>query len=148
MNRFISALALIATLGLVGCGGGSSPGDAVKELTYAMEAGDAEKVKELVPQLGENLGDGKIDTLVKQASKEAKENGGIKSIVIDKEEIDGDTAKVTATMTDGNGKSETEDFDLVKKDGKWTVTMGDDAKTPAVPDINLNGGFGEEIPAE
>ena len=156
MKHLFCVLILACTFALVGCGGGSSPGDAVKELTYAMEAGDAEKVKELVPELGENLGDGKIDTMVKQAAKEAKEEGGIKSITIDKEEINGDTAKVTATMTNGNGKSETEDFDLKKVDGKWVLTMGDDMKNAAGGgNINLNGGVEDvefpddfEVPAE
>lgn len=135
MKQLLTTVLLICTFGLVGCGG-SSPGDAVKDLSYAMEAGDVDKVKELMPELSENLGDSKIETLVKQAAKEAEENGGIKSITIDKEEIDGDKAKVTATMTDGNDKAETETFDLVKKDGKWTVTLGEEAKSGGAPSID------------
>lgn len=126
MKHLLTALVLTCSFALVGCGGGgNTPGDAVKDLTYAMEAGDAEKVKELVPELSENLGDDKIETLVKQSAKEAEANGGVKSITIDKEEIDGDKATVTATMVDGNGNSETDEFELVKKDGKWVHSMGD-----------------------
>ena len=126
MKHLLTALVLTCSFALVGCGGGGgTPGDAVKDLTYAMEAGDAEKVKELVPELSENLGDDKIETLVKQAAKEAEANGGVKSITTDKEEIDGDKATVTATMVDGNGNSETDEFELVKKDGKWVHSMGD-----------------------
>lgn len=147
MKHLLATLLLVGSFALVGCGGGgSSPGDAVKEMTYAMEAGDAEKVKELIPELGENLGDGKIDTMVKQAAKETEESGGIESIVIDKEEINGDTAKVTATMTSGNGDVETDDFDLKKVDGKWVVTMGEDMKNAAGGgNINLGDGGDEDV---
>lgn len=148
MKQLLTALLLACSLTLIGCGGSDSPGEAVKELAYAMEAGDAEKLKELMPELEENLGDSKIDTIAKQMAKEAKENGGIESVTIDKEEINGDTATVTATMTSGNGDSEQEEFELVKnKDGKWVVSMGEDIKPSGGggPSINLNGGDFEEI---
>ena len=145
MKHLLTTLLLVCSFTLVGCGGsGASPGDAVEELAYAMEAGDAEKLKELMPELEENLGDGKIDTIAKQMAKEAEEAGGIESVSIDKEEINGDTAKVTATVTNGNGDSDQEEFELVKKDGKWVISMGEDMKGGPGGGINLNGGGGDE----
>jgi len=99
MKNLLTLLLATASLALVGCGG-PPPGDAVKDLAYAMEAGDHEKMKELVPALEENLGDSKIETLAKQAKKKIEEEGGLESVTIDKETIsdDGKTATVTATM--------------------------------------------------
>lgn len=149
MKKLFTLLLMVGSLTLVGCGG-SGPGATVEELAYAMEDGDAEKLKELMPELGENLGDSKIETMAKQTAKETKEKGGIESVTIDKEEIDGDTAKVTATMKMGDGTSETEDFELEKKDGKWVISLGEDAKGGGAglptPDINLNGGGGGDAP--
>lgn len=129
--KYLSALlVLVCSFSLVGCGGGSGPGDTVKDLAYAMEKGDTERVKEIVPGMQTMLGNDKLDGMIKEAAADIKQDGGIKSVTIDKEEINGDTAKVTATVESGNGEKDTEDFVLSKIDGKWIVTLGDDAKGP------------------
>jgi len=107
-----------------------SPGDTVKAFARAMEANDVNKVKEIVPELGELLGDDKLKAIIKQASDEIKAEGGIKSITTDKEEIKGDTAKVTSTLENGKGEKETEEFELEKVDGKWVIGLGLEEKPP------------------
>lgn len=155
MKQLLTALLLVCSFTLVGCGGGASPGDTVTQFARAMEAGDAEKMKELCPDLEKTLGSGMIDKMATQMKDEAEANGGIDSITIDKEEINGDTAKVTATVTNGNGDSNTEDFELKKEDGKWVIVMGEDMKNAGGGGggINLDGGDEEfpddfEVPTE
>ncbi|MEM9347183.1 MAG: DUF4878 domain-containing protein [Planctomycetota bacterium] len=143
MKQLLTTLLLVCSFTLIGCGGsGASPGDTVTEFARAMEAGDAEKMKELCPDLEKTLGSGMIDKMATQMKEEAEESGGIKSITIDKEEINGDTAKVTATVTNGNGDSKAEDFELEKVDGKWVIVMGEDMKNggPGGGGINISGG--------
>jgi hypothetical protein len=125
MKILLTALCLVFTLGLVGCGGSSGPGDAVVELNYAMEEGDVETVKKIVPALGSMMGDEKLKAMMTEASAEAKKKGGIESVEIIKEEIEGETATVTHKTTFGNGDEEEETTELVKVDGQWIISMDD-----------------------
>ena len=110
-----------------------SPGDTVKAFARAMEANDPDKVKEIIPELGTLIGDEKLKAIIKEASEEIKAEGGIKSITTDKEEIKGDTAKVTSTLENGKGEKETEEFELKKVDGKWVIALGLEEKPPVEP---------------
>lgn len=142
MRHFLPALLLLLLLALIGCGNGnnnstnttttpSTPGEVVKELAYAMEAGDAEKIKELLPDLEAKLG-GNMYTLAQWMKENATASGGITDFKIDNESIRGDKAVVTATLTNGNGQSSTDTFNLIKKDGKWVVEI-DDSEIDATP---------------
>lgn len=125
MKHLLTLLLLIGTLGLVGCGG-SGPGDAVKDFTAAMEAGDTEKVKELAPAMG--MAGEKLDGMVQQMAMEIKKKEGIKEIEITEEKIDGETATVEFTTHFGDGSSEgPESMELAKIDGKWIIDMGDES---------------------
>ena len=63
----------------------------------------------------------------------AKANGGVTSVTIDNETIKDDKAKVTATLTNGNGVSSTKTYDLIKQDGVWVISI-DDSKINAAPE--------------
>ncbi|MBX2853059.1 MAG: DUF4878 domain-containing protein [Phycisphaeraceae bacterium] len=128
----------LCILGLTGCGNGNSgsnnsnssaadttPGETVEAFAYAMQAGDTDKLKALCPDFEANLSADEIQALAATLASNARANGGIASITIDKEDVDGDTATVTATLTNGNGLSGTETFDLNKTDGKWLIDMTD-----------------------
>lgn len=134
-NTFLLALAC-SLLTLVGCGG-SGPGDRVKEFNHAMADGDAETVKEIAPVLGTMLSDDKLTEMVESAAEDTKDKGGIDSITIDDETIDGDTARVTATVTFGNGESETDTIDLKKVDGEWIFVLDTEEKDDG-PEIDLS----------
>eukprot|EP00752_Nemacystus_decipiens_P014026 g12462.t1 len=147
MKNLLTLMLLTCSLALVGCGGGTpAPGDTVKEFAYAMEAGDADKVKEVCPQLYALLGDEKLATMVNEGSEDMKSKGGIKSITIDKEEVseDGKSAKVTATVESGDGEKNTDDFDLELRDDKWIVTLDSEGKGGA-PEIDIDLNAEEEI---
>lgn len=148
MTRLLLLALVSATLTLVGCGG-SGPGDRVKEFHYAMEKGDADTVKEIAPPLAAMLSDEKIEEMVASAAEDAEKKGGIESITIDKETIDGDTAHVEATVTFGNGETEDGEFDLKKVDGEWVFVLDTEDKDdgPTI-DLTPDTGDGDEEPTE
>jgi ketosteroid isomerase-like protein len=105
------SLMLIIGLAVTSCGG-SSPANVVKQLHTAIEKGDAKKIGELMtPEAA-----GMITMMGDKAKGMLASYGPITHT---KETIDGDTATVVVTYKNG----ETSDFDLVKVDGKWKVSM-------------------------
>lgn len=149
MKNILTALTLVLTFSLVGCGSSApGPGDTVKDLAYAMEAGDSEKIAAIAPAMQQMLGNEKLAKMAEENAKKMEEEGGITAVTIDSEEINEEnkTAKVTATIEMGNGEKETEDFTLSQdKDGNWIVTLGDDEKGPGgAPDIDIDLSPGEE----
>ena len=136
MKKIFTLLLVLCSFSLVGCGGSDGPGDRVEALAYAMEAGDTETVVDIAPGMLALMGKEKLDGNIKEGAAKIKGEGGIKSVTIDKEEIDGETATVTATVVKGNGDKETEDFNLSKVDGKWIVTLGDDGKSPGENEVD------------
>ncbi len=158
MKQLLTALLLVCSFSLVGCGGSAGPGETVKELTYAMEAGDVDTVKKIAPGLAGMMGEDKLKGIVTEASAEAKKKGGIKSIEILEEKIDGDVATVKHKVTWGNGDVEEEEGKMTKNaDGDWIVSMDDmDKGNGGGPNINIGGGSDEdadfpadfEVPAE
>lgn len=121
--RLISLLLILALFALGSCSKkASTPGDTVKEMMKRMEAGDISVSKLLAKDLAAMLGEEKLSQAVEEEAAKIKEKGGITSIVIDEELIDGETAKVKYTLTFGNGDTEKEDAELVMEDGSWKVT--------------------------
>ena len=121
-------LALVSTmLTLVGCGG-SGPGDRVIEFNHAMADGDVDTVKEIAPFLSTMLSDDKLTEMIESAAKDAEDKGGIESVTIDEETITGETARVKATVTFGNGETETDEVDLKKVDGEWILVLDTEEK--------------------
>ena len=53
-----------------------------------------------------------------------KGKGGLKSIDIDKEQINGDTAKVAFTLRFGNGETKSGEMQCVREDGDWKMVSG------------------------
>ena len=135
-QRLVLVALLAASLAMVGCGDGggtastgaaneiATPGEVVTQLAEAMEAGDADKIKELMPDVETKLG-GNLYTNAQRMATSAQAVGGVESVTIDDETIKGDKAVVTATLTNGDGTSSTNTFQLVKQDGKWIVTLDD-----------------------
>lgn len=136
MKNLLTLLALTLSLTLVGCGSSApGPGDTVKNLAYAMEDGDSETVKEIAPGLVSVMGAEKVDAMVAQSSAEIAKEGGIKSVTIDSEEIEGNTAKVKATLESAEGEKDTQDFTLTKVKDKWIIDMDmGDKGGPSTPD--------------
>jgi hypothetical protein len=109
----VSAISLTLVMGLsvIGCGG-SSPSKVVRQFYAALEKGDAKAIGELsTPETAELL-----IPFLEKAKGMAAAYGGITNT---EETINGDTATVSVTYKNGS----TENYDLVKVNGKWKVSM-------------------------
>jgi hypothetical protein len=121
--RLLTIVLVLALAGLISCGiKESTPGDTVKKMVEKMEKGDVSVSKLLAKDLAALLGDEKLKASVEEESSKMKEKGGVASVTIDEEVIEGDTAKVKYTITYGNGDTESENADLVKEEGAWKIT--------------------------
>ncbi|MCK5856524.1 MAG: DUF4878 domain-containing protein [Bacteroidales bacterium] len=108
------------------CSSPSSPGDTLKEFSYAMEKGDVDKVisflaadeKDLTKEDKE-----KLTALVQGAKVEIENKGGIITIEILEEKIDEDgiKANVKSKTTYGNDKTDEGNSQLIFIDGSWKV---------------------------
>jgi hypothetical protein len=110
---FIGLFSFILIIGItvIGCGGGS-PSSVVKKLHTAVEKGDANEINKLMePQAA-----GLTIKMLSEIQTMSADSGGIAKT---EESITGDKAKVKVTYKNGD----TDDFDLVKIDGKWLVTI-------------------------
>jgi hypothetical protein len=112
-------------------GGSDGPADVVKKIIRATERGDTDEViSHLVKRERDMIntntaqGSGKkiMEQTMAQSSKEAKEKGGVRSIEIKNEKIEGNTATVDFVVTMGNGESDPGTMRLVKEDGKWKAS--------------------------
>ena len=114
-SKIIGLIVLMALLVflMVACGGGASPSSVVRKAITAIEKGDQKGVEATFTPEAAAL----IVGMLEKAQGGVGEYGGIAST---EETINGDTAKVKVTFKNG----ETGDFDLVKVDGKWKITMG------------------------
>lgn len=145
MKHLLATLLLVCSFALVGCGGSAGPGDTIIEFNKAMESGDAETVKRIAPGMAGMVGEDKLKGILTEASAEAKKKGGIESIEIIKEEINGDTATVEHKVVWGNGEEEEDTTKLSKVDGQWVVSMDDMDKGNSGGGINLGGGGDEDV---
>jgi hypothetical protein len=105
-------LMLIAGLAVIGCSKDSSPSAVVTQFLTALEKGDSAAVGEFMTPESAQL----VAMFGEKGQQAIAATGGVTST---EETIDGDTAVVKATFKDGSS----EEFDLVKIDGKWKVTI-------------------------
>ena len=106
------SLMLIIGLAVIGCSGGSDPSNVVKQFHTAVEKGDNKAIAKLVTPESS----GTVIGLLQLFQGTLMEYGSIEST---QQTIDGDTAVVEVTYKNGN----TDNYDLVKVDGKWLITI-------------------------
>lgn len=123
-NKRIVRLMVLIGLVMVGSGCGlfnSGPGQTVKNFYYAVEAGKIEEAKNLLSAQVTATYGAKLSQALVQASEDIKRKGGIQSIDVISENINGDIAAVTSKTTFGNGQSTTDASRLLKEDGQWKI---------------------------
>ena len=129
MKKLLSVMCVVASLGMMLCftGCGQSTPEEVADayfrefldinfkgmLKYAAKD-EVECINEFAKEAAAN------PDRLKRAKEEMK---GAKCEVIGKAEINGDKATVKMKFTDGKGKAEVRDVNLVKEDGKWKVLV-------------------------
>ncbi|RGM45247.1 MULTISPECIES: DUF4878 domain-containing protein [Bacteroides] len=128
------SLVLTVMLAMVSCSSSTnSPGAAMKEYSKYLQKGDYVKFvdglafddKQTPEQIKEQK-EGLASMIKEKGMKEYEKKGGIKDIEILSETIseDGNTAVVKTKTTFGNGETEEGDQKMVKKDGKWLMSLG------------------------
>lgn len=129
---FYFGMLAIAILVMAACSSSNNPGDALKKYGQYLQNGDYENfVEGLAFDSNQDAGKVKeqkealVSILKEKVSKEYEKKGGIKDIEILSEQIteDGNTAVVKTRYTYGNGETEEEEQQMVKKDGKWLMSM-------------------------
>lgn len=113
--------AVLAAVSL-GCGG-PGPGDAVEKFQRLVEEGSVEEASEMVS--GEVLAvipREKLKGALTNQTREISKKGGIASIDILSEELQGNTATVVVSTTMGDGSKDEQTIQLTKIDGEWKFT--------------------------
>ena len=110
------------------CSGPSTPGDTLKEFSYAMEKGNTDQVISMFGGEQSKMSDEdkeKLTALLAAAKEDIEKKGGIKSIEILEETIseDGKTAKVKAKTTFGDGSEDEGTSSLELVDGDWKIVF-------------------------
>jgi hypothetical protein len=120
--RFVLTMVLVGVMTSVGCNLSASPSKTVEALCRTVERGDVEKAGTFFSSgFVSRLGIGPLKTDLTDASLQLKNDGGIKSIRILKEDVVGDVAEVTVEVTRGNGNGATVHYKLIKEQGTWKV---------------------------
>ena len=111
---FLGLVSLILIIGLlaIGCEGRNSPSRVVRQLHTAVQRGDTARISELmVPEAA-----GLALKMLSDFQAEYADSGGISRM---DETITGNTATVRVTYRNGL----VEVIDLVRRDGRWLVTI-------------------------
>lgn len=123
----LSFLTLVAFF-VVACGS-SNPEDVAKNFTKDLYSGNAKSVMSYI-DLSEAKSDedkkfisGKITQVVSQNAAKAKEMGGVKDIQIKEKTINKDSAKIRVLVLFNHDNNQSDNVFLVKKDGKWLVSL-------------------------
>ena len=114
------ALALFVAL-LAGCGGGG-PADTAEAFQRHVAAGETEAAVELLdPAITQMMGP-KIQAAMAAQTAEISAKGGISSVRVLNETINGETATVEMETTYGNGETDSETVTLRQVDGDWKLS--------------------------
>ncbi|MBD9091715.1 MAG: DUF4878 domain-containing protein [Bacteroides oleiciplenus] len=129
---FYFSLMVMTMFVMAACSSSSGPGDSMKKYCNDLIKGNYEKFVDGIA-LGENVTsdelkkqkDGLVAMMRDKVSKEYEKMGGLKSIEILSEEIseDGNTATVKIKQTYGNGETQEGTQSMVKRDGKWLMSI-------------------------
>lgn len=125
MSGFTSNVgALLLAALLAGCSFAQGPGSTVKRFINAVAQGNVTEAVQLI-----NVPPGmeaKISFALISAAKDAREKGGIVSVEILKEDVQGELAHVDYIVHQKNDKPGERDqahMDLQKIDGKWKISL-------------------------
>jgi len=116
----IVGIAVAALVGLYVLGSHLlSPANQTKEFLQALEKGDTSGVSKILAK--DYKKQANLNAFVTDASKWFKDNGGIKEIVIDKEDVSDTVATINYTLKLGNGQAKTGSTRFIKEDLKWKL---------------------------
>lgn len=122
-------LALIAIFVLAGCG--SDPKGVAEDFIRALYEGDSKTLVDAIDIPDKDRSDdgsmqminGKLMQMAGAGKEEASKRGGLKSVSGELQTISDESATVEVSASFKNGTNRTEGVKLVKKDGKWKVSL-------------------------
>ena len=127
MKKFL--LALIAIFVLAGCS--SDPKGVAEDFIRALYEGDSKTLVDAIDIPDKDRSDdgsmqminGKLIQMAGAGKEEASKRDGLKGVSGELQTSSEESAIVKVTVSFKNGMSHTEDVDLIKKDGKWKVSL-------------------------
>lgn len=110
-------------LAVTGCGiFDSGPAGTMKAFYKEVETGKlTEATGRLTGPAVQMLGNDKLKANLAEQSEKMKRKGGIKSIEIKSEEINGEAATVEALLTFGDGSTDSDKTKLIKSEKGWLI---------------------------
>ena len=127
MKKFL--LALIVIFVLAGCS--SDPKGVAEDFIRALYEGDSKTLVDAIDIPDKDRSDdgsmqminGKLMQMAGAGKEEASKRDGLKGVSGELQTSSEESAIVKVTVSFKNGMSHTEDVDLIKKDGKWKVSL-------------------------
>ena len=127
MKKFL--LALIVIFVLAGCS--SDPKGVAEDFIRALYEGDSKTLVDAIDIPDKDRSDdgsmqminGKLIQMAGAGKEEASKRDGLKGVSGELQTSGEESAIVKVTVSFKNGMSHTEDVDLIKKDGKWKVSL-------------------------
>jgi major membrane immunogen (membrane-anchored lipoprotein) len=117
MKRIVVVLALVFLV-LTACGE-SGPGKRAVEAINLIQKQRPDKLDDYI--LKEDLPN--KDSIYAIISEAMKQDGGTTKVTIESESVNGDRAKARITFQSASGKIGTEEFPMVREDGKWKMDL-------------------------
>lgn len=112
---------VLASLLLTACGA-ASPSSTVRKFYGYVQTENAEKALALFStEFVALLGRTKLLAGLEEGIQDIKAKGGIKSVKVEEETIDGNSAEVSSVVKFGNGEESSDRSNLVKEDGGWKL---------------------------
>jgi len=131
---------LAAAIVFAACHAGPSPAATVKDLVRTTERGDIDQAAAYMSQgFVSRQGIDTIKESLRLTTLWIKNDGGVKSIEVLKEDSVGDVAEVTIKLTRGGGDYSVIHYRLVREQGRWKIdavssesTVGGHAESASV----------------
>jgi len=99
------------------------PADTVRSFYAAVEKGDFDAALSFVAkELRSSLGEDKLRAGLAEQRRTIQAKKGVSDLSVVEGEVTDQVAKVKVTVTFGDNSSDTEDWKLIKEDGRWRVT--------------------------
>lgn len=136
MKKFILMLAVITGFAACSNSDSSAPGSptaALDNMFTAMKNGKMDDMKKFISKadvafmeslekIGNSIDSEQVKKMKAEMSEEFRKKVKDVTYTLKNEKIDGDNASVEAEITDG-GKTESHNFELVKEDGNWKISL-------------------------
>ena len=135
-SRFLRVVVIAAVFGVLGpmadCGFRKKPSTVVEDLCRTVERGEIDRAASVMSQgFITRAGIDNIKESLRQTALWIKNDGGIRSIKVLKEDTVGDVAEVTVQITRGGGDSSVVHYRLIREQGEWKIDAI--ASEPTVP---------------